>query len=521
MYSFRLVRDARRVALRGCSTPYRTFTSRHRDNIGGIFGFQEQSFEMDERSNPFQPQHDEDDMWLKNLSEAERAELEKARDLAIKEAEIAEALESNRKDGSAALQAVHADGKQASEDVLDIGMNNPLEKRDRRRDVTQKKSRKGMVIFSNEHYAVLNKPTDYAFDHPSLLQQMPPSKFDPDFRPFCITPQDFAVGGLTLYARTQEAKDFLLEMRQQKRFRLGYDAVVMGQMDPGDNAGRCVAPLEYRKSNGPNRSAVADEFKDYVPSGKVGTELVKPVARLDLVGLGAREYMAKKGNAVPSSTTWFNVGGVHASATVLRLIPHTLRRHQLYVHTAMELGMPILGDYEIGPGVTGELAPLFEKGYIDTGPETYDGADGEEIGLQVDEDGYVISGDHRERELVNELARNVESSQYAGTRTPVPSPVPAESGPTKTVRLHLFCRTIALDGMDSIKNDEKLRQMCMKMLPRSGGKGGLLYHTKLPRFFKKTLLQLGLPYPAPDPRNYSPKLSAVRRMSKSRPRRRK
>ena len=151
-----------------------------------------------------------------------------------------------------------------------------------------------------------------------------------------------------------------LASRAVKTFGLDRaDKIIVHRLDYHTSGVIIFAKNEFslRRINEQFRSKNSMVYKKYkavvkgVPSSLHG-EIDLPLGR-DEVKLPP--YNKVDINGSPSRTTW-HVEAVKSNCTLLSLIPHTGRTHQLRIHMAA-IGYPILGDYFYAPKEVLDLSP--------------------------------------------------------------------------------------------------------------------------------------------------------------------
>lgn len=198
-----------------------------------------------------------------------------------------------------------------------------------------------LVLHMDDHIIAINKPPGLAVQGGvgvgrSLDDLLGPAfSFDYDESPKLVHRLDKETSGIMVLGRTHESTTILHDMFRAKtanaissgckdsvvhdRVRVikrKYWALVIGT--PSKRKGRITAPLK----------------KVVLDGGKSEAIVVADDSGLEDVQLAVTEYRV--------------LGPSLHGCTWLELHPHTGRKHQIRVHCAQALGMPILGDYKYG-----------------------------------------------------------------------------------------------------------------------------------------------------------------------------
>jgi 23S rRNA-/tRNA-specific pseudouridylate synthase len=190
---------------------------------------------------------------------------------------------------------------------------------------------KSLVIYKDERIIVINKPSDLAVHSgPGITTHiegwLEALQYEAEIPPLIVHRLDRGTSGALLLARTREVAAQLSERFRDSHLDKGiekvYWAMVRGKPDRSHKSGEIVTNI-YKAAKAPNErmTSFADRRAELLDEGKVAITRYR----------------------------WLQVHEkrkpVREKLSLMELTPITGRKHQLRVHLAEQLKLPVLGDY--------------------------------------------------------------------------------------------------------------------------------------------------------------------------------
>ncbi|KAI9339675.1 pseudouridine synthase [Obelidium mucronatum] len=203
-----------------------------------------------------------------------------------------------------------------------------------------------LILYKDQHIIVINKPRAVPVQAGSKMRRsidemLDDLKFNNNEAPRLVHRLDKDTTGCLMLARTKDA------------------AIKLSNLFADENANALVKKYTAITCGTPTEL-----------SGSITTGIVQhgiaPNEKLSVIEWHETDSLPENRNSVKKAVTNYSVHAKQRHVSLLELVPTTGRKHQLRLHCAQTLGIPILGDYKYGLGCPKQLRSAF--GNIKTVP---------------------------------------------------------------------------------------------------------------------------------------------------------